>query len=258
MKNPFLLLFLLSSALTFGHAPNWGKTGHRATAEIASDYLTKKAKKKIRDLLDGKSPALVSTFGDDIKSDSSYDKYKVWHYLDIPEGKTYEDIKDEDGENIIIALKKIKAGLKDADTPRDKKKFYLKMLIHLIGDLHQPLHIGHPKDLGGNKIIVFWFKDSSNLHRVWDTNMLNSYKMSYTELAENQAELDKSEIKDIQEGAPVDWLKDTHKITNKVYNSAENGDYLSYDYMYNWIPVMREQLQKGGIRLAKELNDIFG
>lgn len=258
MKKLFLALFLLSTLMSFAVAPNWGKTGHRATAEIATHYLTKKAAQKIHDLLDGKSMALVSTFGDEIKSDHSYDKYKVWHYLDLPKGKTYEEVKKDPGPNILSAIEKCKAGLKDNTTARKKKQFYLKMLIHLIGDLHQPLHLGHSDDLGGNKIIVFWFGKPSNLHRVWDENLLNSYLMSYSELAKNQQELTSTEIKAIQKGNLVSWMEKTRKITKEIYQTAENGDRLSYRYMYQWMPIVREQLQKGGIRLAKELNEIFG
>src|SRR5699024_10900753 len=174
MKKSILLIALFSGILTFAKAPQWDKTGHRSTAAIATTYMSKKAKKEVSKLLDGASPALVATFGDDIKSNPKYDKYKPWHYLDIPKGKTYEEIKGDLGPNIISAIQKCENGLRDKNTPRKKKQFYLKMLIHLIGDLHQPLHIGHPKDLGGNKIAVYWFGKSSNLHKVWDSEMINS------------------------------------------------------------------------------------
>lgn len=259
MRNSFVIIALMVGILAYGNSPNWGKTGHRATAEIATTHLTKKAKKKISELLDGDSPALVSTYPDDIKSDSKYDKYSIWHFVNIPEGKTYDEAKDDlEPENIVMAIEKAKKALKDDSTPREKKQFYLKFLIHLIGDLHQPLHIGRPDDLGGNTIIVFWFGDPSNLHRVWDSDMLDSFKMSYSELAANEQMLSKEEYKAIEQGNVEDWVRETLEITNQIYDSARNGDQLGYNYMYDWMPVVRQQLQKGGIRLAKELNDIFG
>lgn len=258
IRSSFILITFLSGIFCFANAPQWGKTGHRATAEIATGYLTDKAKAAIADLLDGDSPAFVSTFADEVKSDRAYDEYNIWHYINIPEGKEYEDIKEEVGPNIIYAIDKVKKGLKDKNATREQKQFYLKMLIHLIGDLHQPMHIGRPEDWGGNKVIVFWFGQASNLHKVWDEEMLDSYQMSYTELAMNQKRISKDEFKNIQKGNAVDWLKENYQITKEIYDSADNGKYLSYDYMYVWMPVVREQLQKGGIRLAKELNDIFG
>lgn len=258
MKKSILFFFLFCGFLSFANAPQWGKTGHRATAEIAEDYLTEKAKKAIYDLLDGESPALVSTFADEIKSDKKFDEYAVWHYINLEKGESYDDFEDKEKPNIIWAIDKVKKGLKDPAVAKEKKQFYLKMLIHLIGNLHQPLHIGRPDDWGGNKVIVFWFGDASNLHKVWDSEMLDSYKMSYSELAKNQKPLDKKEIKSLQKGNAEEWLKEIVEITDKIYDSAETGYYLSYDYMYDWMPVLREQLQIGGIRLAKELNEIFG
>lgn len=254
----FIILFSTSIAISAPLTLQWGKTGHRATAEIASKYLTPQAKKAVNEILDGESMALVANYGDDIKSDKSMDKYKVWHYLNIPEGKTYEEVKDQlPKENLLNAIEECKKGLKDNATSHEQKQFYLKMLIHIIGDLHQPLHLGHLNDRGGNSIIVFWFGDVTNLHSVWDDKMLESYQMSYSEIANTQKQLTEAQIKDIQKGSVVDWLKEIHLLTNKVYASAENGDRLQYKYMYDWMSVVRNQINKGGIRLAKILNDIF-
>ncbi len=249
---------LIYSISAFAGQPYWGKTGHRTTAEIASHYLSKSAQKQIAQLLNHQSLALVSTYGDDIKSDHSYDAYKVWHYINIADGQTYEEAKASVKKpNIITAINECIAGLKSDSTPRDKKVFYLKMLVHLMGDLHQPLHAGHPEDYGGNKIIVFWFDEVSNLHRVWDEDMINSYQMSYSELAQNRQYLSKQDLQAMQAGTLEDWLSESLILADKVYDSAENGWHLSYKYMYNWMPVVRQQLQKGGVRLAKVLNEIF-
>ncbi len=256
------LLLIFSLFLGFGipnNAPVWGNTGHRATAAIAIDHLTPQAKSAIDDLLEGETAIFYSTYGDDIKSDSRYREYSVWHYVNIPEGKTYEDIKDDDlGPNIVTALAKIREELTSETTAREDKQFYLKMLIHLIGDLHQPMHVGRPDDRGGNGTTVNWFGRNSNLHRVWDSDMIDSFNMSYSELAANQKNLSKQEIDAIAAGNVLDWVNEATVIAGNIYDGVKSGDRLGYEYMYIWMPVVREQLQKGGIRLAKELNDIFG
>ena len=132
------------------------------------------------------------------------------------------------------------------------------MLIHLIGDLHQPLHLGHSDDKGGNDFQVRWFNDGTNLHSVWDTKMIEAWNMSYLELANNAKDLSKKQIEAIKEGTVVDWVNEVHELTKKVYTSAKIGDNLRYRYSYNHFGTVRDQLQKGGIRLAKILNDIFG
>ncbi|HKJ06818.1 MAG TPA: S1/P1 nuclease, partial [Flavobacteriaceae bacterium] len=136
--------------------------------------------------------------------------------------------------------------------------FYLKLLVHFIGDMHQPMHAGRKADKGGNTIQVRWFNSGTNLHSVWDSKMLNHFDMSYTELAENLDVLSKKQVKFLQEGDIITWINETSGMAKKVYNSVEVGEKLGYNYMYNYFDVAELQLQKGGVRLAKVLNQLFG
>lgn len=253
----FFVFLILGSE--YGHATDfWGPTGHRATGEIAERHLKRSVKKKIDKLLKGQSLAFVSTFADQIKSDRAYDKYYTWHYVNMPFDKTYEASEKNPRGDIITGINKCISVLKDQNSSQEDKAFFLKMLVHFIGDLHQPLHIGRAEDKGGNDIQVRWFNQGSNLHRVWDENMIEEWNMSYIELAENAPELSKAQIRAIQNGSVLDWMRDTRKLTKTVYESAEIGEKLRYRYSYDHFPTVREQLQKGGLRLAKLLNDIFG
>ncbi len=254
-KNFFLILVLVSN--TF-FANDWGPTGHRSTGQIAEKYLTKKAFKKIDKLLQGESLAFVSTYADQIKSDKKYREFSPWHYVNMPLAGNYASCEKNHKGDLITGINHCMEVLKNEASSIDDKRFCLKMLVHLVGDLHQPLHIGRREDKGGNTIQVQWFDRGTNLHRVWDTEMIEEWGMSYFELANNANDLTKEEIARIQEGSVVDWLKDTHSHTGKVYNSVEIGENLRYRYSYDFFPLVRTQLQKGGIRLAKLLNDIFG
>ncbi|MGI9547670.1 MAG: S1/P1 nuclease, partial [Flavobacteriaceae bacterium] len=148
--------------------------------------------------------------------------------------------------------------LKDETSSRDDKVFYLKMLVHFLGDLHQPMHVGRSEDKGGNDIQVLWFEQGSNLHRVWDFHMIHDYGMSYTELADKLPELSRYQIKEIQNGNVLQWVEETQEITNKVYRSVKIGEKLSYGYSYTYWPTVERQLLLGGLRLAGILNDIYG
>ncbi|MDX1603509.1 MAG: S1/P1 nuclease [Salinimicrobium sediminis] len=258
MKIYLLAVFLFVSTFSFASENDWGRTGHRATGEVAEQYLTKKAKQKVREILNGSNLAFVSTYGDDIKSDPAYRKYGPWHYVNLEAGETkYTKEKANPDGDLVQAIKTCVAALKDKNSTADEKAFYLKMLVHFVGDLHQPLHAGRGEDKGGNDIQVRWFGDGSNLHRVWDSEMINDFQMSYSELAHNSDELSKAEIKEIQKGSVLDWMYESKELANEVYASVETGEKLGYEYMYEWFPVVHDQLQKGGLRLAKILNEIF-
>ncbi|TDQ23914.1 S1/P1 nuclease [Tenacibaculum caenipelagi] len=261
MRTKLLLLvsiLFISVSFAANNEDIWGSTGHRATGKIAEKHLTKRAKKKIEKLLQGESLAFVSTYADEIKSDrKKYGKFYTWHYVNMPLDTRYEDTEKNPDGDLVTGIGECVKVLKDASSSVEDKRFYLKMLIHLIGDLHQPMHIGQKEDKGGNTIQVQWHGKGSNLHRVWDENLIDKYDMSYIELAENAKNLSKEQIKVIQKGSVIDWLQDTHQLTKEVYKSAEAGENLRYRYSYVYFPVVREQLQKGGLRLAKLLNEIF-
>jgi len=98
---------------------------------------------------------------------------------------------------------------------------------------------------------------NTNLHRVWDSEMINGYGMGYIELAENANRLTKEQVKAIQEGTVIDWVNETHILSNKVYTSVTEGENLRYRYSYDHFETVRSQLQIAGIRLAKVLNNLF-
>ena len=172
-------------------------------------------------------------------------------------------MKDEDSKkgqygDLAVGIKTCKNKILDSKTSKEDKAFYLKLLIHLIGDLHQPLHIGRKEDKGGNTIQVQWHKHGTNLHRVWDEDMINQWDMGYEELAQNAKPLTKQQIKEIQKGTVVDWINETRQLTIKVYASAKKGDNLSWKYSYDYFhPMVEPQLEKAGLRLAKVLNELF-
>lgn len=252
-----LLLFILLFTIN-ANAYDWGKTGHRVTGEIAQQYLNKKAKKAINKLLDGESLAFVSTYADDIKSDDAYRSYGPWHYVNVPFDSTYEEHEHNDRGDVIQGIDKCIEVLKSDNSTDQEKAFHLRLLVHLVGDLHQPLHVGIGDDKGGNDFQVRWYNDGTNLHSVWDTKMIESYGMSYTELASNMPQLTKNELQQMAAGTHRDWMKDSRVVIKDIYKNTEVGEKLGYRYMYDYFSTVRSQLQKGGVRLAALLNELLG
>lgn len=258
--KPQLLYFLIAIVLfNFNsHAAlKWGATGHRTVGAIADQYTTKKAKRQIKKLLHHQSLALVSTFGDEIKSDPRYKEFEAWHYVNMDFDETYETSKKNPKGDLVTGIAYCRKIIKDPNATDSDKAFYLKMLIHLIGDLHQPLHVGREADRGGNAIKVRWQSKETNLHRVWDSQLIESYKMSYSELAANANYLSKKQIKSYQQGTIIDWVNEVQNHAKDIYASVTPNENLHYAYSYNYIDLVRTQLQIGGIRLAKVLNDLF-
>lgn len=250
-----ILFFVTFSPLIASE--DWGKTGHRVIGEIADTYLSKKAEREISKLLNGQSLALVSNHGDDIKSDRAYDSYGPWHYVNFPFGEKYETHSKSEKGDIIQGIAECIAVLKNDKSSKEDKVFHLKMLVHFIGDLHQPLHIGIEDDKGGNDFQVRWFNDGTNLHTLWDSKLIGHFDMSYSELAANANVLTKAQVEEIKKGTVLDWTYESRALCENIYANTEVGEKLGYNYAYEYMDTLRLQLQKGGIRLAGLLNEIF-
>lgn len=248
------------AALLFASTQNilaWGNTGHRVVGEVAAKNIKKKTARKIAKLLQHETLASASTFGDDIKSDKRFDAFNDWHYEDFEFGKKHEESNYHDGQlvkGIDFCIQKIK----DKNASKEDKVFYLKFLLHLVGDLHQPLHVGDKNDKGGNDIKLQWFGKPTNLHRVWDEDMINQYGMSYTELSNNLPYKTKQEKKIIISGTVMDWMYESQKIAfTQIYPSVKPDEKLFYKYNYDYFEITKNQLEKAGLRLAKILDEIF-
>ena len=252
-----ICIAILFTTIT-AQADDWGKTGHRVTGEVAEQYLSKKARKAIDKLLDGQSLALVANYADDINSDDAYRSYGPWHYVNVPFDKTYETHDHSDQGDLIQGIDSCIAVIKSSTATKEDKAFHLRLLVHFIGDLHQPMHTGIAEDKGGNDFQVRWFNDGTNLHSVWDTRMIESYGMSYTELATNLPELSKAEYSAMAAGTHRDWMKDSRVLVKDIYAHTEVGEKLGYRYMYDYFETVRNQLHKGGVRLAALLNELLG
>jgi hypothetical protein len=240
----------------------WGVLGHRITGGIAEKYLTPKAKTEIQKLLGNESIAMASNWGDFIKSDSSYNYISSWHYINLPGGMSPVQLnsylKNDSGTDLYTKINFIISELKIKTLPKAKKILYLKLLIHFAGDIHQPMHTAHPEDKGGNNIRLFWFNSPTNLHRIWDENLVEFQQLSYTEYISSINFATASQIKQWQKQPVSEWIVESYRISEQLYKEIRPDDKLSYSYNYNHVSTLNAQLLKGGIRLAGLLNQLFG
>jgi len=253
MKQLGLILILaVQSQFLFG----WGQTGHRVIAAIAEENLSKKSKKALAEIMGCESLVEASTWMDNIKSDSNYDFMRSWHYVTIPEGKTYNTSEKSDKGDAYEAILKQKEVLQNPQSSPDEKRDAVRMLVHLVGDFHQPLHVGNGEDRGGNDVKVKWFYKKSNLHRIWDSEMIESKDFSYSELSELLI-CSEVEFPTSYRNTKLDlWVEEAVSLRPQIYDFSE-AENLSYEYLYHNWETVRKQLLKGGLRLAAVLNEIF-
>ena len=132
------------------------------------------------------------------------------------------------------------------------------MLIHLVGDMHCPMHLGHATDLGGNRVAVRFFGRETNLHSVWDTSLVEAaHNWGYTEWQREIDRLPKKEAAAEAAGTPADWVRETQRICTAVYEATPEGTNISYAYIAAQTPVVELQLLRAGLRLARLLNEIY-
>lgn len=247
--------FIVALFISF-NAISWGLTGHRVVGEIAQKHISGKAKKNLHRVFGHQSLAYNANWMDFIKSDPQYDHMKPWHYCTIPDGKTYAEAGTPDEKDIIWAINDFTAQLKSDTLTLDEERFALRVLIHLVGDVHQPLHVGNGEDRGGNDVKLKYFWQNSNLHRVWDSGMIDGEKLSYTEFAQFIDHNEKDEIEKLQNSTPLDWANESKSLRSSVYD-IEGQDNLTYRYVYDHKAQVHQRLKEAGIRLAGLLNDIY-
>ena len=258
MKASTLLVFIgLLSVSSL--ALSWEQTGHRITGALAEFYLTDAARARIRQLLPNETLAEASTYADEMRSNPSVfwqEAAPHWHYVTIPQGKSYGQIGAPVVGDAITALKAFRVTLQDDQAALVDQQIALRFIVHLIGDLHQPLHAGNGLDRGGNQVKVKFFGNPSNLHRVWDSGLIHRRGLSYTEWVDMlKAKITPGEVLQWAETDPLIWIAESAKIRDTIYPGDSD---LAWDYVYYNLPTVKRRLQQAGVRMAAYLNEVFG
>lgn len=240
-------------------AAAWGPTGHRAMAQVASRQLSDETRRDVLALLGGASLAEASTWMDDVRDNPRYDRLEPLHYVNLdPRAGRFRSCPQRGC--LVDALRDERAKLADRTLPDAERREALRILVHLMGDLHQPLHVAHRDDRGGNDVAVEWFGQPSNLHWVWDTGLLRD-RGRWGELADRlharlQEALVAREAASWRRGDVVDWAHESYRLTVEVvYPSAPPGSRLGRAYAARHAPLVERQLLIGAVRLAAVLEE---
>jgi hypothetical protein len=264
MKTRFFKKLAIIIALFYGPLQSfaWGTQGHRICGQIASSYLTPKARKALATILGNESIAMASNWADFIKSDPNYNYLSPWHYIDFDKQYTYPEmvnfLNHDTAVDAYTKLNFLIGELKKKDISKENQLLYLRMLIHIVEDVHQPMHTAHADDKGGNDFKVTWFSTPTNLHSVWDSQLIDFQQLSYTEYAAAINHTTPGQRAEWQKAPISQWLFESNQIAEKLYTEIKPSDTLKYDYNFNHIATLNQQMLKAGVRLAGILNQLFG
>jgi hypothetical protein len=245
----------------------WGVLGHRAVARIAENHLSGAAKREIARILGHETLPLVSTWADELRNDPQFKDTAPWHYVNVPTGLDYAAFTAQLNAtlapapavptNAYAALLHVRQDLKDPRKTLEEKRIALKFLVHLVGDVHQPLHLGHLEDKGGNSVLVSWRGRDTNLHSVWDGDLVEYPGFTFTEMAAAYDHATPAEIKDWQKSDPTAWLFESYQLCGPAYAAPAANPKFDWHFYPTFGPTVEQQILKAGIRLAGLLNEVF-
>jgi hypothetical protein len=234
----------------------WGPNGHRIVGRIAMNHLTAEAAHAVECLLGPEGLDQASTWGDEIRSDPAWKRAEPWHFISIDDAETLETTKRSPDGDLVEAIQRFEGVLRDPRASQQAKQEALKFLVHFVGDIHQPLHVGRRADQGGNDVKVTFFREDTNLHYVWDSGLIENERLSFSEFA---AFIDHPTLAELTSwpAMPVaDWARESKALRERVYALPPDRK-LSYEYAYANKPIVKRRLLQAGVRLAGLLNNIF-
>jgi len=284
------MLFLVASFVAVSGAPLWGPTGHITVATIAQGLLNEHATEAVLKLLPDNQGQLaqIANWADEVKDEPGYEWSKPLHFINTPDWACdydrsrdciYEDVKDF---CVDTAIQNYTKRVQDQSLPFDQQNEALKFLTHFVGDIHQPLHVGFLGDEGGNLLNGEFLSESTTLHDIWDTHIID--ELISENFNGNETALPAYLLQEILSGsyagqAPQwrtcsdstaddacspQWAGESVVLAcNYSYVEAdgkthiENNFDLEMDYYTRNVPIVELQLARGGVRLANVLNEIW-
>lgn len=257
---PLIALFLIIMMPSIALA--WGPTGHRMVATLAERQIDQKAHADIQHLLGvlgASSLADIANWADEMRGDPAQRELSRstsrLHYVNFSDSRClYEPVKIcVDGQCVVAAINHYAAVLGDRSATDTTRADALRYLVHFVGDAHQPLHAGYRPDRGGNNYQVRFNGKGSNLHAIWDSQILASRHLGWKEYARR---LQRPPVSDNDQD-PADWAEQSCRITRDdgIYPASRTIDKAYLDRMR---PIVERQIRLAAKRLADLLDRTLG
>jgi len=263
------LVLILSSIFVLGcnvlFVVAWGAEGHSIVADTATSLLTSKAKLAVDKYLPGVTMQSVASVPDDYDHSTDGKWSEPMHYIDMLRNQTaYNAVINCNPLCVVGAIQNYTKRLQANYTAvLAAEPSALVFLIHFVGDVHQPLHVGWADDVGGNSVKVQFYGKNTELHAVWDTSIITKYSSSWTAFSAELQTTIKSNSTILEQYTksldPVTWANESFGFVKTDVYVGITGDNpnLTDDYYNHQIPIIKQRLMAAGIRLGYLLNSIF-
>lgn len=262
----FSVIWLTVSAFApLSSAFAWGGDGHRVICRVAWDQLTTTSRLKVEELIevhDSNAFAETCLYADQYR-DNGHRDTASWHFVNVPKGATGVDISRDcpASKSCVIVQIERDIALLRSDANKGDKTDALKFLAHFVGDVHQPLHVGHAEDRGGNKVKGTFYHRQANMHAIWDSGLLRDDGRTPQEIATwLKTTTEDADRKSWANSKPLDWANESLALARSSdlqYENPPEHFYFGKLYVSFNMPHMFTQLDKAGVRLASLLNDVF-
>jgi hypothetical protein len=234
----------------------WGQTGHRVTGAIAERHLGKRARAAVKAILGVESLAEASTWPDFMRAspDPFWRKAGAYHSVAAPDGHYVSENAPPEGD-AVTALALFTQTVRDPKAPLADRQRALRFIVHIIGDLHQPLHACNGIDHCGGDVQIAFLGQPTNLHMLWDEGLIDRQQLSFTEWTNwLDARITRRQIRLWQDTDPLIWIAESAALRRSVYPVTE---VVGKSYAFQFQPVIEDRLSMAGIRIAVYLDKIF-
>jgi hypothetical protein len=219
----------------------------------------------IRDVLEpGESLADASTWADE--NSRQIPGSAGWHYVNVPISAQHYDPRDCRRSGCVVSkISDFRAVLLDPHTPRARRRTALRFFIHLVQDLHQPMHVADRNDRGGNNLQLHYGRyDNTNLHQVWDSGLFyQGYRNEHELVREIEDLANKPDSANWLKGRIEDWADESLEVGRRAYINPDTdrplrtGDRIGRSYEQANLPLVTDRVARSGVRLAYLLNEIL-
>lgn len=258
MRLKYLHSMLAAATASWPAAvPAYGPAGHAIAGDAAEALLCDTARERVAALADGASLAEIGRWADTIRSDPDYAHSAPWHYMNIDDDGTIGAYTHPPEGDVLWAIERFRARLADAGRARAERLEALRFLAHFVVDIHQPLHVGRAADRGGNTIDVVRDGETVNLHRFWDSTVLDLGRGGVAGYVGRLLPLARRLDAESGPGTPADWAAESLDLRPWIYSFDPDAPALGEDYVMRAEMLTRMRLAHAARRLAATLNGVF-